>query len=95
MEKTRMISEKISNHMSRKQNEIKFSLDSQIQDAVTTAIVEKVLASIQNTLGEQGRGDFNIEDRVFSGLQRSELGKITPKQVPLVKIKDKCLDRFQ
>ena len=71
MEKTRVISVEISNQMSRTQNEIKFSLDSQIQDAITTAIVEKVLASIQNTLGEQGRGVFNIEDRMSSGLQRS------------------------
>ena len=40
-ESTRMISEEIPNQMSGKLNEIKSSLNSQIQDAITTAITEK------------------------------------------------------
>ena len=43
---TRLINEEISNQMSRRLNEIKTSLDSQIQNAITTAIVETVLPSI-------------------------------------------------
>ena len=44
-----MISEEFINQMSRKLNEIKSGLNSQIQDAVSTAMVEKVLPSIQAT----------------------------------------------
>ena len=53
IESTTMINEEISDQMSRKFNEIKSSLKSQIQDAITTAIAEKVLPSIQNTLDIQ------------------------------------------
>ena len=70
-ETTRMISGEILNQMSRKLNEIRSSLNSQIQDAITTAIAEKVLPSIQNTLGVQGRSNFTVEDRRSSGLQVS------------------------
>ena len=42
IETTRMISEEISNQMSRKLNEIKTSLNFQIQDAINNAIIEKV-----------------------------------------------------
>ena len=37
IETTRMINEEISNQMSRKLNEIKTNLNSQIQDAISTA----------------------------------------------------------
>ena len=43
----------------------------QIQDAITTTIAEKVLPSIQNTLSEQGKSNFTVEDRRSSGLQKS------------------------
>ena len=46
VETNRMISEEISNHMSRKLNEMKDSLNYQIQDAITSAIADKVLPSI-------------------------------------------------
>ena len=54
IETTRLINEEISNQMSRKLNEIKTSLNSQIQEAVTAAITNTVLPSIQNTLEMQG-----------------------------------------
>ena len=57
--------------MLRKLNGIRSSLNSQIQDAIITAITEKVLPSIQNTIGLQERSDFTVEDRRSSGLQRS------------------------
>ena len=43
IETTRMIGEEITNQMSRKVNEIKFSLNSQLQDAIITSKAEKVL----------------------------------------------------
>ena len=52
IEITRLINEEISNKMSRKFNEIKNSLDFQIQNANSSAITEKILPSIQNTLEE-------------------------------------------
>ena len=64
-----MFSEEISNQMSWTLNEIKSSLKSQIQDVITTAIAEKVLPFIQNTLDTQGRANFTMADRRFSGLQ--------------------------
>ena len=54
IETTRMISEEVSNQMSRKLNEIKSSLNFQRQDAISSAITEKILPSIQNTLETQG-----------------------------------------
>ena len=49
IETFRMISEEISNQMSRKLDEIKNSLNFQ-----SSAITEKILPSIQNTLETQG-----------------------------------------
>ena len=63
IETTRMISEGTSNQLSRKLNEIKSSLNSQIQDAITTAMAEKVLPSTQNTLDTQGRANFTVVPR--------------------------------
>ena len=79
IETTRMISEEVSNHMSRNLNEIKSSLNCQIQDAITTTIAEKVLPSIQKTLDMQGRGNFTVMDRRSSELQRSPEVQSTQK----------------
>ena len=66
---TRMINEKISNQMSRKLNEIKTSLSFQLQDAISNAITETILPSIQNTLEMQGRANYAPVDRGSIGLQ--------------------------
>ena len=71
IETTRIISEDICIQMSWKLNEISSSLNSKIQVAITTAIAEKVLPSIQNTLGLEGRSNFTVGGRRSSGLQRS------------------------
>ena len=72
-----MISDEISNQMSRKTNGKRSSMNSQIQDAITSAIAEKVLPSIQNTLNVQGKGNFIVKDRTSSALQRSP-GAVKP-----------------
>ena len=54
--------------MSRRLNEIKSSLNSQIQNAISVAIVDTVLPSIQNTLEMQGRTNFAMVDRESNGL---------------------------
>ena len=53
--------------MSRKLNEIKTGLNSQIKDAITAAITSTVLPSIQNTLEMQGRPNFTMVDRESNG----------------------------
>ena len=67
IETTRLINEEISNQMSRKLNEVKTSLSSQVQEAITAAITNTVLPAIQNTLEMQGRLDFTIVDRGSNG----------------------------
>ena len=57
--------------MSRKLNEIKTGLNSQIKDAITAAITSTVLPSIQNTLEMQGRPKFTMVDRESNGLHPS------------------------
>ena len=54
IETTCMINEEISNQMSRRLNETKTGLNSQIQNAITVAIADTVLPSIQNALETQG-----------------------------------------
>ena len=71
IETTRLINEEISNQMPRKLNEIKTSLKTQIQDAITAAITNTVLPSSQNTLEMQGRPDFTMVDRGSNGLHPS------------------------
>ena len=71
IETTRMINDEISNQMSRKLNEIKSSLNVQIQEAISSAITEKVLSSIQNTLEMQGRVNCTMVDRGSIGLQEN------------------------
>ena len=68
IETTRLINEEIANQMSKKLNEIKTSLNSQIQNAITAAITDTVLPSIQNTLEVQGRANFTMVDQASSGL---------------------------
>ena len=53
--------------MSRRLNEIKTSLNSQIQNAITAAITDTVLPSIQNVLEMQGRPNFTVVDRASNG----------------------------
>ena len=79
VETTRMISEEISNQMSRKLNEIRSSLNSQLQDAITTAIAERVLPFVQDTLIVHGKSYFTVEVRRSSGLQRSPGAVNSPK----------------
>ena len=71
IETTRMINEEIPNQMSRKLNEIKTSLNFQIQDAINNAITEKILPSIQNTLAMHGRANYTTVDRASIGLKDS------------------------
>ena len=71
IETTRSISEEISKQMSRKRNEIKTSLGFQIQDAISNAITEKILPSIQITLEAQRRGNHTFVDQGTNGLQDS------------------------
>ena len=80
IETTRLINEKISNQMSRKLNEVKTSLNSQIQEAVTAAITNTVLPAIQNTLEMQGRSNFTIVDRASNGLHPSPRSANLPKK---------------
>ena len=71
IETTRMIKEEISNQISRKLNEIKSGLNIQIQDAISSAITEKILPSIQNTLEMQDRVNHTMVDRGSIGLHDS------------------------
>ena len=57
--------------MSRKLNEIKNSLDFQIQNAISSAITEKILPSIQNRLELQGRTNCTMVDRGSTRLHDS------------------------
>ena len=68
IETTRLINEEIANQMSKKLNEIKTSLNSQIQNAITAAIADTVLPSIQNTIETQGRANFTTVDQASNGL---------------------------
>ena len=62
IETTKLINKEIANQISRKLNEIKTSLISQIQNAITAAITDTVLSSIQNTLEVKGRANFTMVD---------------------------------
>ena len=80
VETNRMISEEITNQMSRKLNEIRESLNYQVQDAITSAITDKVLPSIQNTLSKQGRVNYTVVDR----------GSCGPHEGPTVTVGPSC-----
>ena len=71
-----MISEEISNQVSRKLNGIKTTMNYQIQDAVNNAIPEKVLHSIQNTLERQGKAGLTVGDRGSNELHPSLMGRL-------------------
>ena len=71
IETTRMISDEITNQVTRRLNEIKSSLNTHVQDAISSAIVEKVLPSIQNTLDAPGRANFTMMDQRSCELHRS------------------------
>ena len=71
IETTRLINEEISNQMSRRLDEIKAGLNSQIQSAISAAVADNVLPSIQNTLEMQGRANFTMVDRASNGLHPS------------------------
>ena len=79
IETTQMISEEISTQLSRKLTECRSSLNSQIQDAIPTALAETVLPCIQSTLSTQGRGNFTVVDQRSSGLKGS-LGATNSKK---------------
>ena len=51
-----MISDEIAKQVTRNLNDIMTSLISQIQDAISTAIAEKVLPSIQKYVKYAGEG---------------------------------------
>ena len=58
IETTRLINEETCNQMSRRLNEIKTSINSQIQNALTAATTDTVLPSTQNRTDMQGRANF-------------------------------------
>ena len=102
IETTKMISDEIANQVTRKFNDIRSSLNLQIQEAIITAITEKVLPSIQNTLNTQGRGfspSWTECPVCYNGDPKFKLpgkhGKIVPKRVLHGKIVDECLASVQ
>ena len=76
---TRMISVVIENQVTRRLNDIKSILNSQIQDAIETAITDKILPSIQNALGMQGRQNFTMVDQRSIWRHRSPVASTSPK----------------
>ena len=71
METTRFIGDEITSQVARKFNDIRYSLILQIQDAINTAITEKVLPSIENSLFAHGRANLTMGDHRFVGLQNN------------------------
>ena len=71
IETIRIIGDEIASQVTRKFNDIRSSLHLQIQEAINTAITEKVLPSIENSLVAHGRANFTMEDHRSSGLQRN------------------------
>ena len=67
-ETTRLINEETCNQMSRRLNEIKTSINSQIQNALTAATTDTVLPTTQNRTDMQGRANFTVVERGSSGL---------------------------
>ena len=75
---TKMISEEITNQVSRRLNEIEDSLNFQVQDAINKAKTEKVLLLIQITLDTHVGANFTVVDRGSHGLQESPRQLISP-----------------
>ena len=69
VETIKIVSDEVTNRVTRRLKDIRASLNFQIEDAIRTAIAEKVLPSIQNTLEGQSRCSFAVVDRKYSGLQ--------------------------
>ena len=67
-----MISEEISNQVSRKLNEIRNNLNSQIHEAINSVMTETVLPSIQNTLGTHGNMNYITLDQASVGPHKSQ-----------------------
>ena len=55
IETTRMINDEITNQVTRRLGKIRYGLISQLLEAINSAITEKVLLAIENTLSRQGR----------------------------------------
>ena len=70
-ETTRMIGNEIANQVTRKLNDNRSRLNLQIQEAINTAVTERVLPSIENSLVAHGRASSTMEDQRASGLQDS------------------------
>ena len=64
------------NQVSRRLNEIKDSLNFRIRDANTTAITNKVLPSIQNTLETRGRANCTVSP---AGLKKTQGRLVSPQ----------------
>ena len=91
IETNRIIGDETASHVTRKLNDIKSSLNLQIQEAINTAITEKVLPSIENSLLAHGRANLTMGDHWSSGLQRnSEV--INPQKTKgnLIKMRFSC-----
>ena len=63
IETTRSISEEVTNQVARKLDYIRISSNTEIQNAISDAIAEKILPSIQNTLSSQKKGIYSKMDR--------------------------------
>ena len=66
-----MNNDEFSSQVTRKHDEIKRDLYSQILEAIITAFTDQVLPYIQNTLGEQGRRKNTVANHQCSGLYRN------------------------
>ena len=53
IEAARMINSEITTHVTRKLDEIRSDLNSQIMETISTAIAEKLLPTIQKTFNKQ------------------------------------------
>ena len=70
-ETVRLINEELSTQISRKLNEKKRGLDSQILAAINTAITEKVLPGLQESLDTRKSGLTAKMDHQSAGLDRN------------------------
>ena len=66
-----MINSELANQMSKKEFENKMDSISQILRAINSAITEKIIPTLQNSLGMQGNGFSTKVDLRSSGLNRN------------------------
>ena len=71
IETARLINNEITTQVTRKLDEIKEDLNTQILKVINTAIAEKVLHSIQKVLGVENLGLNANRDHQYGGLDRS------------------------